>query len=125
MTAFEAITTRQAWYAAEKIGDHTGVQFAADGRFEKADGTRPFAGIVQYGCDAADQMITVVKGAFPAIAGDTIAAGDLVKPDSTAPGTFVPAASTDVAYGVALSGAAKDELFTLATLDVPFTVPSA
>ena len=46
-TAFEAITTRQAWYAGEAVEKYDAVMIGTDGRYMKADGTRPFAGIVQ------------------------------------------------------------------------------
>ena len=61
-TAFEAITKRLAYYTDAAIDKYYGVQWGADGKLEKADGTRPFAGIVEYGTDAANQMATVVAG---------------------------------------------------------------
>lgn len=120
-TAFEAITARQSWYASEDILANFGVQFDAAGQYAKADGSRPFAGVVQYG-GKDGEMITVVKGAFPARANEVIEAGDMVTIDATEPGTFKVADAGDTVYGVALTGADQGELFTLSMIEVPYTV---
>lgn len=120
-TAFEAVTSRQSWYAAEAVAKYYAVQYDTDGKFEKADGTRPFAGIVQYGAEAADDMITVVKGDFPAIAQEAITAGSLVTIASGADvGTFkIADTEGDMVFGVAITAAgAKGEPFTLSMLPV-------
>ena len=120
MAAFESITTRQSWYAAEDVLANFGVEFDASGHYAKASGAAPFAGIVQYG-GKAGEMITVVKGTFPARANEAISAGDRVTIDDDAPGTFKVAEANDAVYGVALTGADKGELFTLAMIEVPYT----
>lgn len=125
-TAFEAVTSRQSWYAADVIAKYYAVQFDHDGKFEIADGGRPFAGIVQYGAEAADDMITVVKGDYPAIAQEAITAGSLVTiATGDDAGTFMLAdVALDVVYGVALTAAgAKGELFTLSMLPIATTIP--
>jgi hypothetical protein len=124
-TAFEAVTSRQSWYAAAVIPKYYGVQFDTNGKFVKADGSRPFAGIVQYGSEAAGDMITVVKGDFPAIAQEAITAGNLVTiATGDDAGTFkVADTALDVVYGVALTGADAGELFTISLIPVPKTIP--
>lgn len=123
-TAFEAVTSRQSWYASAKLDKYYGVQFDTDGKFELADGTRPFAGIVQYGSETANEMITVVKGDFPAVAQEAITAGNLVTiATSTDAGKFkVADTALDVVYGVALTGAAAGELFTISMLPIMKTI---
>lgn len=112
-TAFEAITSRQAWHAAEALPKYYAVMINADGKLAKADGTRPFVGIVQYGAEAADDVATVVRGSFPAIATTEILAGDLLTLDSSNAGKFKVAAANDTVYGVALTGATAGNLFTI------------
>lgn len=124
-SAFEAITSRQAWYAAAEIEKYSAVQYDADGKYELADGTGVFAGIVQYGAANADEMMTVVKGVFPALGSVDIADGDKVTIDSENAGKFKVAAANDAVYGVALTSATAGDLFTLAIAEVTFTVPNA
>lgn len=118
-TAFEAITTRQAWFASEVLTKYEAAMIGADGKYAKADGTGQFAGIVQYGAEAADRMVTVVKGTFPALAAVEITAGDKVTIDATNAGQFKVAAASDVVYGAALTDASAEGLFTLSMADVP------
>lgn len=121
-TAFEAITSRQAWYAGETVSKYDAVMFGTDGRYKLADGTRPFAGIVQYGADAAGEMCTVVRGTFPGVASAEIAEGALL---TVTAGKFVTA-TTGVAIGVALTAAAAaGELVAVSMLETPFTVTGA
>ena len=125
MTAYEAVISRQAGYAAAAVAQYYGVMFDATGKFAKADGSRPFAGVVQYGASAADEIITVVKGDYPVIATETVEAGDLITIASGADaGKFkVAGTAADVVYGVAMTDAAKDEIFTLSMLPVMTTIP--
>lgn len=118
-TAFEAVTTRQAWYASVALAKYDAAQHAADGRFEKADGTRPFAGIVQYGTDKAGDMATVVRGTFPGVANAAVTAGAVVM---TVAGKFAVATTGKTAVGIALTAAAAGELFAVSILETPFTV---
>lgn len=117
-TAFEAITTRQAWYAGEAVEKYDAVMIGTDGRYMKADGTRPFAGIVQYGAEEAGRMCTVVRGTFPGVAANTIAAGDPLKVTA---GKFDKQTAGE-AVGVALTAGNTDELIAVAMLETPFTV---
>ena len=94
-TAFEAITTRQAWYASEAMDKYYAAEIGADGKYALATGVGQFAGIVQYGAEAADRMVTVVKGTFPAIGSEAIDAGEKVTLDALNPGQFVVAAAGD------------------------------
>lgn len=121
-TAFEAITTRQAWYASQQLDKYTAVMLGADGKYAKADGTRPFAGIVQYPADKAGDMCTVVRGTFPGIAAEAITAGAYVKVDA---GQFkVGDAAT--AVGIALTAATgANELVAVNMLETPAPVTKA
>lgn len=101
-TAFEAITSRQAWYAAAPVNKYYGVMFDATGKYALADGTRPFAGIVQYGAENAGDMCTVVRGTFPMVAKETLVAGDLIGVDA---GKAKKVTDASTAIGVALTGA--------------------
>lgn len=112
-TAFEAITSRQAWHAAEALPKYYAVMVDTNGKLAKADGTRPFVGIVQYGAEAADDVATVVRGSFPAIATVEVSAGALLTLDSNNAGKFKVAAADDTVYGVALTSAAAGNLFTI------------
>lgn len=117
-TAFEAITTRQAWYAGEAVEKYDAVMIGTDGRYKKADGTRPFAGIVQYGAEEAGRMCTVVRGTFPGVAASAIAAGDPLKVSA---GKFAKQ-TTGEAVGIALTAGNTDELVAVAMLETPFSV---
>lgn len=122
-TAFESITTRQAWHAAEVLEKYEAVMFDPDGKFALADGTGQFAGIVQYGAEAIDNIATVVKGIFPAIGSEDIVAGPVTIAAAT-PGQFRMAVAADgetpadVVYGTALTTSDADGLFALAMADV-------
>lgn len=123
-TAFEAITTRQSWYASEAIDKYDAVELGSDGKYQKADGTGLFAGICEYGAEAADRMITVVKGTFPAVAGDDIDAGDQLTIDTTHAGKVVPATAGDAICGVALNAAGEDELVSVTMIEAMPAVPA-
>lgn len=105
-TAFEAITSRQAWHASVPVKRYYGVMLDASGQYAPADGSRPFAGIVQYGAESAGDVCTVVRGTFPMAAKETIAAGDYVGVDA---GMAIKAASAAVAIGIALTPATVAE----------------
>lgn len=123
-SAFEAVTSRHAWYAAGEINKYSAVQYGADGKLELADGTGLFAGIVQYGAENAGEMITAVKGAFPAVGSEDITEGDKLTIDVNNPGMFKVAAAKDLVYGVAITGATAGDLFTIATSEVTLTIPT-
>lgn len=119
-TAFESITTRQAWHASEPIEKYDAVEINADGLYALAIGDGQFAGIAQYGAEVIGDMATVVKGTFPALLAPlvTIVAGDKVTIDPLTPGSFKVAAAGDVVYGIAFTGATPEGLFTLAMADI-------
>ncbi len=122
LTAFEMITSRVSNYADMAVNKYQAVAIAADGRYTVAeDATKPFIGICQYGEEAGDRMITVVRGIFPGIAGAAITAG---KPLMVATGgKFVVATTGNAAVGFSLSAASgADELVAVQILDTPFTV---
>lgn len=122
-TAFEAITTRQSWYAGEAIDRYDAVEFGEGGHYVKATGSGIFAGICEYGAEAADRMITVVKGTFPAVANGSITEGAKLTIDSSAAGTVKAASASDATIGIALNAAAKGELVSVAMVEAP--VPGA
>lgn len=105
--AFEAITTRVAWHASEAIEKYDAAEIGADGRFQKADGSGIFYGIVQYGAESEDDMCTVVQGIFPGKVSADVEQGSRVKVDTTKPGLFVAALAADDAVGVALMDITK------------------
>lgn len=105
-TAFEAITSRQAWYASEPVARYHGVMLDATGKYAPADGTRPFAGVVQYGAENAGDMCTVVRGTFPMVTKESIAAGDYVGVDD---GFAVKVTDASAAIGIALTSATAAE----------------
>ena len=119
VTAFKAITTRVAYHATTALAPYEGAQWSATGKLEKADGTRPFAGIVEYGTDIADGVVTVVRGIFPAKAGvANIAVGDAV---TFANGALVTA--TTAALGIAVSaGTEVGDLVGVAIYESPVPV---
>lgn len=112
-TAFESITTRYSWYAAEAISKYYAVMSGTDGRLKKADGTRPFIGICQYPAEAADRMVTVVRGIFPGLLTEDAAKGSLLTIDSTAPGKFKIADTTDRVYGTLLADNTAGDLASI------------
>lgn len=120
-TAFEAITTRQSWYASEIVEQYHAVEMGDDGKYKKANGSGMFAGMCEYGCEAAGRMITVVKGTFPGIASGAVTAGAKLVVDSTKAGR-VKASTTGTIIGVALNDAADGELVSVSMLEAPNTV---
>lgn len=115
MAAFEGISLKQAWYGNTALNKYIAVQFDGDGKFEPADGTGVFAGIVQYPSEAASQMATVVTaGWFPGLSADDITAGALLAIDGDNPGMFKEAGENDTVVGVAVTGASAGDLFTVA-----------
>ena len=122
-TAFEAITTRQSWYASAAVAKYDAVEIGSDGKYQKADGTGLFAGICEYGAEAADRMITVVKGTFPCVCSGAVTAGAKLTVDTSKAGQMKTATSTDAVYGVALNAAAAGELVSIAMVEAP--IPGA
>ena len=123
MAAYEMITARRSWYSAEAVAKYAGVQFDATGKLEKADGTGPFAGVVEYGSDEAGQIATVVYGDYPVVASGNVTVGAKITIDGSAAGKFKVATGTGTAvYGIALTAAAAGELFTLSMLPVATTI---
>lgn len=120
-TAFEAITTRQSWYASEVVEQYHAVEMGNDGKYKKADGSGMFAGMCEYGCEAADRMITVVKGTFPGIASGAVTAGAKLTVDASKAGC-VKVGTTGTIIGVALNDAADGELVSVSMLEAPNTV---
>lgn len=127
-TAFESITSRQAWYAGAELPKYIAAEFAEGGNLYPATGIGMFAGIVQYPAEETGHMATVVKGIFPAMASQPIATGQLVTLDMDAPGMFRgidpqppnPLAPVPPVYGIALSSSTGGgNLFALAMRDVP------
>lgn len=118
-TAFEAITTRQSWYASETVAKYDAVEIGSDGKYQKADGTGLFAGICEYGAEAADRMITVVKGTFPCVCSGAVTAGAKLTVDTAHAGQMKTATSADAVYGVALNAAATGELVSIAMVEAP------
>lgn len=123
-TAFEAITTRQSWYASEEIAKYDAVEFGSDGKYQKADGSGLFAGICEYGAEAADRMITVVKGTYPVVASADVDAGDQLTIDADNPGQVKPASAGDTVYGVALNAAGDGELVSIAMIEAGVVIAS-
>lgn len=120
-TAFEAITTRQSWYASEIVEQYHAVEMGDDGKYKKANGSGMFAGMCEYGCEAAGRMITVVKGTFPGIASGAVTAGAKLVVDASKAG-YVKAGTTGTIIGVALNDAADGELVSVSMLEAPNTV---
>ena len=118
-TAFEAITTRQSWYASAAVAKYDAVEIGSDGKYQKANGTGLFAGICEYGAEAADRMITVVKGTFPCVCSGAVTAGAKLTVDTAHAGQMKTATSADAVYGVALNAAAAGELVSSAMVEAP------
>ena len=118
-TAFEAITTRQSWYASAAVAKYDAVEIGSDGKYQKANGSGLFAGICEYGAEAADCMITVVKGTFPCVCSGTVTAGAKLTVDTTKAGQMKVATTNDAVYGVALNAAAAGELVSIAMVEAP------
>lgn len=109
--AYEMITDRLSHYSAEKLEKYDPVMIDADGKYAIADGTASFVGIVEYGVDAEDEMVTVVKGIYPGKAGAAIAKGGT--PLTISAGTFVTATTTDLVVGIALAAATTGNLVSV------------
>lgn len=125
-TAFEAVTSRNAWYAGEGLTKYQAAMINSSGKFVKANGTRPFAGMVEYGCDAADEVATVVRGVYPGIAGADLTAGQYVKPGTGATaGMWIATVATDSVIGIALTAAVTGATASIQMLETPFTHPAA
>lgn len=118
-TAFEAITTRQSWYASAAVAKYDAVEIGSDGKYQKANGTGLFAGICEYGAEAADRMITVVKGTFPCVCSGAVTAGAKLTVDTAKAGQMKVATTNDAVYGVALNAAAAGELVSIAMVEAP------
>lgn len=118
-TAFEAITTRQSWYASAAVAKYDAVEIGSDGKYQKANGSGLFAGICEYGAEAADRMITVVKGTFPCVCSGAVTAGAKLTVDTAHAGQMKTATSADAVYGVALNAAAAGELVSIAMVEAP------
>lgn len=118
-TAFEAITTRQSWYASAAVAKYDAVEIGSDGKYQKANGSGLFAGICEYGAEAADRMITVVKGTFPCVCSGAVTAGAKLTVDTAKAGQMKTATSADAVYGVALNAAAAGELVSIAMVEAP------
>ena len=111
--AYEMITTRLSHYSAEKLAKYEPVMLDTDGKYAKADGTGPFIGVVEYGVDGPDEMVTIVKGIYPIIAGADIAAGAKLAIDA---GTVITADNTDsdvIVIGAALAAATEGNLVSV------------
>lgn len=105
--AYEMITNRLSHYSASALTKYDAVMVDAAGKYALADGTRPFVGVVEYGVDAADEMVTVVKGIYPIKAGADIAVGALL---TVAAGKVQTAVATNTVIGVALAAATSGNL---------------
>lgn len=82
--AFEAPKERFAWYTGAVINKYEPAMLDTDGCIIPATATAltdaaQFIGVCQYAAESAGDMATVVKGAFPVVAGGAIAAGKLVE----------------------------------------------
>lgn len=100
--AFEVITTRVAWAAAEALEAYEVAEIGVDGTFVKGTGAKPFVGIVQYGAESAGDMATVVTGIFPVMASAAVTKGDRVMCDSANPGKVKPALAANDSFGIAV-----------------------
>ena len=123
-TAYQAITSRQAFYAAAAIAKYEAVELAADGKLALAVGSLPFIGIAEYGADAADEMVTVVRGTFPGIATEDVETGDYLVIDSTKPGKFKVAGAEATVIGIAMSDGVTGDTIAVHMLETPFTTAS-
>ena len=122
-TAFEAITTRQSWYAGEAVNKYDAVSVNTAGKLVKAVAGRPFVGICEYPASAADNMITVVKGAYPALVTENVTAGALLTLDAAAPGKFrIADTAADVVYATALTAGVATDLITVLLSDVAVAI---
>lgn len=120
-TAFEAITTRSAMYAAEAIDRYEAVEINADGKLSLATGALPFLGIAEYGAEAAGKMCTAVRGIFPGIVSEDVLTGDYLIIDSATPGAWKKAGAATVVIGIALSDATDGSTCAVHMLETPFT----
>lgn len=116
--AYEMITDRLSHYSASALAKYDAVMVDTSGRYAKADGTRPFVGVVEYGVDNADEMVTVVKGIYPIVAGADISKGDLLMVDS---GKVKTAVTGKVVIGAALAAATNGNLASVQMVE-PYTL---
>lgn len=114
--AFEMITDRLSHYSASKLERYEPVMIDANGKYAKATGARPFIGVVEYGVDNADEMVTIVKGIYPIIAGGDIDKGALLMIDT---GTVKEAETGEIVIGVALAAATEGNVVSVQMID-PF-----
>lgn len=114
-TAFEAITTRQSWYASGEVAKYDLVEMGITGKYQKADGSGYFAGVCEYGCEAADRMITLVKGTYPVVVSEAVQAGDTLIVDTSNPGMAAKGDSNII--GIALNDAGAGELTSLTMIE--------
>ena len=82
--AFELPKDRFAWYTGAVLNKYEPAVLDTDGNLVPATATNltssaQFMGVCQYPAEKAGNMATVVKGAFPVVAKDAIAAGKLVE----------------------------------------------
>lgn len=116
--AYEMITDRLSHYSASALAKYDAVMVDTSGRYAKADGTRPFVGVVEYGVDNADEMVTVVKGIYPIVAGADISKGDLLMVYS---GKVKTAVAGNVVIGAALAAATTGNLASVQMVE-PYTL---
>jgi len=114
--AFEMITTRFAWYAAEDIAKYEPVAFDLTGKLIRANGTGNFIGICQYGA-AAGELATVVRGVYPAKIFAAATAGTRLTPSSYSAGSFTAAGYANKVVAVLLTDAETGGIAPVAMLD--------
>lgn len=100
--AYEQIVSRMALPVGEVVSKYQAAQISTAGVIELADGTRPLAGIVQYGAESIGDMATVVKGIYPVLVSADVLKGARLKVDVAHPGKFVTALAADDAQAIAL-----------------------
>lgn len=120
-TAFQAITTRQAFTAAVAVAKYDAVELDANGKLALATGALPFMGMVEYGANAADEMATVVRGIFPGVATEDVTTGDYLVIDGAHAGKFKVAGTSAKVVGIAQSDATAGDTLAVLILETPFT----
>jgi len=125
-TAYQMIVSRMPVIAGAALAQYDAVELNTAGKAVKAAGAGQFVGIIEYGADAADNMATAVKGAFPGVAAEVITAGAKVTVGTgETAGKFVVADTAgNVVYGTALTAAdAIGDTFTVLMNDVAMVIP--
>ena len=122
--AYEMITTRLSHYSAGKLAKYEPAMLDANGKYALADGTGPFIGVVEYGVDNADEMVTIVKGIYPIIAGADIAKGAKLTIDAGTVVTAVNTAADVLVIGVALAAAIEGNLASVQMVE-PYILAKA